>query len=146
MRAGRVFRQGTAVPVWRRTGSRSSQTLPKILSTTRKQPVAKLLILWSYARILSIWRDATHDKGALNVRLPMVRPRRKPRLVLSLAEEDKLLAAASPHLRNIIITALGTGMRRANSWHNAGEHIDFSRQLICATKSKTGVARVARFR
>ena len=71
-------------------------------------------------------------------RVPLVRPRRKPRLVLSLAEEEKLLAAASPHLRDIIIAALDTGMRRGELLAQRWEHIDFSRQLICVTKSKTG--------
>ncbi len=70
--------------------------------------------------------------------VPMVRPRRKPRLVLSLSEEEKLLAAAAPHLRDIIIASLDTGMRRGEILAQRWEHIDFSRQLVCVSKSKTG--------
>jgi hypothetical protein len=47
-------------------------------------------------------------------RVLMLRERRKPRLMLTVTEEDKFLAAAASHLRSIIIAALDSGMRRRN--------------------------------
>src|SRR5712692_5664895 len=70
-------------------------------------------------------------------RVQMVRERRKPRLVVSLEEERKLLAAAGPHLRLSIITARDTGMRRGEIRGERWEHVDFTRRLLYVTKSKT---------
>ena len=67
----------------------------------------------------------------------MVRERRKPRIVVSLEEEDKLLAAAAPHLRSIIIIALDSGMRRGEILGQLSEHVDFTRRVLYVTKSKT---------
>jgi len=67
----------------------------------------------------------------------MVRARRKPRIVVSLEEEEKLLAAAAPHLRSIIIIALDSGMRRGEILRQLAEHIDLTRRLLYVTKSKT---------
>jgi site-specific recombinase XerD len=44
-------------------------------------------------------------------RMPLVRERRIPRRVMSVAEEGRLLQAAAPHLRAIIIAAFDAGMR-----------------------------------
>jgi integrase len=56
------------------------------------------------------------DEGLLAAnplaRMPLVRERRKPRMVMNVGEEVRLLAAAAPHLRSIIIAALDSGMRR----------------------------------
>ena len=81
------------------------------------------------------------DEGFLQVnpiaRVRMVRERRARRPVMSVAEEMKLLAAASKHLRLIAIAALDTGMRRGEITHQAWEDIDFDRKLISVTHSKT---------
>lgn len=71
-------------------------------------------------------------------RVPLIKPRGKPRLILSLPDEEKLLAAAAPHLRDIITASLDTGMRRGEILGQRWEHIDFSRQLVYVSKSKTG--------
>lgn len=63
--------------------------------------------------------------------------RRKPRVIMSVEEEDKLLRAAPLHLRSIIKTALDTGMRRGELLAQRWEHVDFSRRLILVTHSKT---------
>jgi integrase len=68
---------------------------------------------------------------------PLVRERRKPRHVLGLAEEELLLAAAAPHLQQIIIAALETGMRRGEILSQRWEHVDLSRGLLQVTRSKT---------
>jgi integrase len=81
------------------------------------------------------------DEGLLSAnplsRVRMVRERRKPRLVLSVHEEERLLLTAAPHLRSIIIIALDTGMRRGEILSQRWEHIDLSRQLLAVTHSKT---------
>jgi len=70
-------------------------------------------------------------------RMPLVPERRKPRMMMSLAEEGRLLQAAAPHLRPIIITALDTGMRRGEILAQRWEHIDLTRVLLAVTRSKT---------
>jgi len=70
-------------------------------------------------------------------RVLMVRERRKPRLMLTVTEEDQLLAAAAPHLRPIIIAALDSGMRRGELLTERWEHVDFTRRILYVTKSKT---------
>lgn len=57
--------------------------------------------------------------------------------MLTVTEEDKLLAAAAPHLRSIIIAALDSGMRRGEILTERWEHVDFTRRLLYVTHSKT---------
>ncbi len=70
-------------------------------------------------------------------RIPMERVRRKPKAILSVTEEVSLLRAASPHLRDIIIAAADTGMRRGELLHQLWEQVDLERKLLWVTKSKT---------
>jgi integrase len=70
-------------------------------------------------------------------RVLMVRERRKSRVMLTVTEEDQLLAAAAPHLRSIIIAALDSGMRRGEILAEWWEHVDFTRRILYVTKSKT---------
>lgn len=70
-------------------------------------------------------------------RIRLARERRQRRPVLPVAEEVKLLAACSDHLRPIVITALDTGMRRGELLNQLWEHVDFDRNLISVTHSKT---------
>jgi integrase len=81
------------------------------------------------------------DEGLLSAnplsRVRMVRERRKPRFVLSVHEENRLLQSAAPHLRSIIIIALDTGMRRGEILAQRWEHIDLDRGLLLVTHSKT---------
>jgi integrase len=81
------------------------------------------------------------DEGYLAVnpisRMQMATERRTPRVVMTLAEEQLLLANAAPHLRVIIIAALDTGMRRGELLTERWEHVDFTRRLLSVTHSKT---------
>jgi integrase len=81
------------------------------------------------------------DEGLLAAnplsRVRLVPVRRKPRLVLGIEDEAKLLKAAAPHLRQIIILAVDTGMRRGEILKQLWEHVDFPRQLLYVTRSKT---------
>ena len=70
-------------------------------------------------------------------RLHMARERRTKRQVLSFEEEQMLLAEAPEHLRDMIIAALDTGMRRGEITGQLWEDIDFSRRLLFVTNSKT---------
>ena len=70
-------------------------------------------------------------------RAPMVRERRKRRPVMPVAEEVKLLAAASEHLASIVTLALDTGMRRGELLHQRSEDIDFERRILFVSVSKT---------
>lgn len=81
------------------------------------------------------------DSGILLInpmsRVQMVRARRKRRPILSLEEEPKLLAAATEHLKPIIIAAIDTGMRRGELLSQRAEDVDLTRSVLYVTKSKT---------
>ena len=81
------------------------------------------------------------DEGFLTAnplaRIRLPKQRRKPRPILNLAEETKLLDAAAPHLRQIIVAALDSGMRRGELLTQLMEHIDFTRRVLLVTHSKT---------
>lgn len=70
-------------------------------------------------------------------RIRMVRERGKRRPVMPVADELKLLAASSDHLRPIVITALDTGMRRGELLNQRFEDVDFDRGVISVSHSKT---------
>lgn len=70
-------------------------------------------------------------------RVLMIRERRKPRLMVTVTEEDRLLDAAAPHLRSIIIAALDAGMRRGEILTQRWEHVDFTRKVLYVSHSKT---------
>jgi integrase len=70
-------------------------------------------------------------------RIRMVRERGQRRPVMSVAEEIKLLDACSEHLRRIVIAALDTGMRRGELTNQLWEHVDFDRNLLSVSHSKT---------
>jgi len=81
------------------------------------------------------------DEGliALNplARIQLARIRRKKKPVLSPEEEKLLFAQASPHLQQIMIAALDTGMRRGEILNQRWEDVDFSRKLLYVSHSKT---------
>ena len=56
---------------------------------------------------------------------------------MPVAEEVKLLAAASEHLASIVTLALDTGMRRGELLHQRSEDIDFERRILFVSASKT---------
>lgn len=95
-------------------------------------------------RDLSVLRHILYwavDEQLLEVnpiaRLKMARERRTKRQILSLAEEQRLLPAASPHLRAMIMAALDTGMRRGEITGQRWEDVDLERKLLYVTRSKT---------
>jgi integrase len=70
-------------------------------------------------------------------RLRMERERRTKRPVMSVREEQLLLAASPEHLRRIILCALHTGMRRGEILSQRHEDIDFDNRILHVTHSKT---------
>jgi integrase len=104
---------------------------PQLSETTLNRDVEALrhLLYWAV------------DEGFLTTnplaRIHLPKQRRKPRPIMSLAEEAKILAAAAPHLRPIIIAALDTGMRRGELLAQRWEHVDFNRSVLLVTHSKT---------
>jgi integrase len=70
-------------------------------------------------------------------RMRLERERKRKRPVLSLAEEDRLLLAAAPHLRSLVVAALDAGMRRGELLAQRWEDVDFARRLLFVTHSKT---------
>jgi integrase len=70
-------------------------------------------------------------------RVKMERERRTRRPVMNVGEEEKLLAVAAPHLRPLVIAALDTGMRRGELLNQRFDDVDFERNLLYVSKSKT---------
>ena len=104
---------------------------PKVKDATVNRDVSVLrrILYWAVEESLMLANPLA--------RLRMARERRTRKPVLSVAEEDLLLGAASKHLQGIVITALDTGMRRGEVLGQRWEHIDFPRRLLFVTKSKT---------
>lgn len=57
-------------------------------------------------------------------------------------EEDRLLKAASEHLRPILLVALNTGMRRGEILSLKKSHIDFDKREIRIEETKSGKPRI----
>lgn len=70
-------------------------------------------------------------------RVRMARERGRHRPVLSVADELKLLAACAPHLKPIVIMAVDSGLRRGELLNQCWEHVDFDRNVLSVTQSKT---------
>jgi integrase len=70
-------------------------------------------------------------------RLRLPHERRVKRSVLSLADEQKLVGQAPKHLKPMILAALYAGLRRGEVLNQRWEDIDFDRNLLAVTRSKT---------
>jgi integrase/recombinase XerD len=85
------------------------------------------------------WIDANpvkaFSKRALREAAPRVR-------FLTRAEFDRLLAAAAPHLKPMLVVAVGTGMRLEEQLSLRWPQIDLGRREITLTETKTGAPRV----
>src|SRR5208282_734938 len=70
-------------------------------------------------------------------RLRIERERRTKRPVMSVSEEQLLLAASPVHLQRLILCAIHTGMRRGEILSQRFEDIDFDNRILHVTHSKT---------
>lgn len=70
-------------------------------------------------------------------RLRLAPERRTPRPVLTLAEERELLVHAPVHVRELIVMAVDTGMRRGELLHQDWAQVDLTRGVLQVTRSKT---------
>lgn len=60
---------------------------------------------------------------------------------LTVEEESRLMAAATPWLQEIILFALNTGMRQGEILNLHWEHVDFGRGVLIVMRSKNGTRR-----
>jgi integrase len=104
----------------------------------------KQLTVATVNRDLSVLRRVLYwgvEEGYLSSnplgRLRMERERRTKRPVMSLREEQLLIAAAPEHLQRIILCALHTGMRRGEILQQRWEDIDFDNRILHVSHSKT---------
>ena len=95
-------------------------------------------------RDLSVFRHILYwgvDEGLLTAnplgRLRLVRERPLARTVVTVAEENALVATASAHLAALIVMALDTGMRRGELLRQRWEHVDLTRKVLLVSESKT---------
>ena len=70
-------------------------------------------------------------------RVTMARERRTRRPVVSVTHEAAILAAAKPHIRDLVTAALDTGMRKGELLQQLWKDIDLERKIISVTRSKT---------
>jgi integrase len=117
---------------------------PRVRDYRKERHAEKRLTETTVNRDVEVLRHLLYwavDEGFLTTnplaRIRLVRGRRKPRPVMNVEEEAKLIAAAAPHLAPIIIAALDAGMRRGELLTQLSEHIDLNRRVLQVTHSKT---------
>jgi len=109
--------------------ARHSGTTIKEATVNRDLSVLRRILFWALDEQLIVANPLA--------RMRMARERKTRRQVLSVAEEQLLLAAAKNHLRAMIIAALDTGMRRGEITGQRWEDVDLPRKLLFVTRSKT---------
>jgi integrase len=142
-KAWHIDRMKVLLPYWGATAiGRIHKSM--VVDYRRRRHAAKTVTDTTINRDLEALRHILFwavDEGLLTANplkgMHLVAERRKPRSILGFDEESKLLSAAAPHLRSIIIMALDTGMRRGELTHQLWEHLDFNRNLLFVTRSKT---------
>ena len=74
-------------------------------------------------------------------KVPLYRIEEKVMRVLTYDEEHRLVAAAAPHFRPLIVVAINTGMRRGELLDLQWEQVDFPNRTITVKHSKSGRVR-----
>jgi len=98
-------------------------------SVNRALSVLRHILYWAV--------DESLIKANPMARVPLTRERRLKRPVMSVVEEEALLAVLPGYLKRIVIAALDTGMRRGEILRQRWEDIDLSRKVLSVTRSKT---------
>lgn len=128
-------------------GKRLSEITPKMVEeykSARYRHVKPATVNRELACLKHMFTLGIRWGKAFNNPVKEVKLFREPRgslRVLSREEEEKLLAAAAPHLRPIIITALNTGMRRGEVLNLTWEDVDFEQGFIAISNTKNGEMR-----
>lgn len=107
----------------------AAKTKLSVATVNRDVAMLRHLLYWAVDNSLLLTNPLT--------RVPMVRERRVSRPVVSIEEELAVITAASGYLRQMIITALDSGMRSGEIRHQIWEHVDFGRRVLYVTRSKT---------
>lgn len=100
----------------------------------------------NYVRILSkilsiaVERDLLESNPCRKVKLLPVNNARTR--ILADAEEQALLTELDGQMRDIVIFALNTGMRRGEIYNLKWDDVDFSRRVITIQESKSGKKRI----
>jgi integrase len=109
--------------------ARHAQKRLKDATVNRDLSVLRHLLFWAV------------DEGLISAnplsRMRLVPERRTPRIMIPVADEEKLLTAAAPHLRLIALAALDAGLRRGEILGQLNEHVDYTRRILYVTVSKT---------
>lgn len=108
---------------WRKKQNVTDATVNRALSVLRH------ILFWAV--------DESIIQNNPMARVPLVAERRLKRPVMTLEEEGRLLEELSDYLRDIVIVALDTGMRRGEILKQRFEDVDLSRKLLLVTSSKT---------
>jgi integrase len=95
----------------------------------RDVSVLRHLLYWAVDERLLVANPLT--------RMRLVAERHSPKPVLTVHEERQLLAVAPSHLRELVVAALDTGMRRGELFHQQWQHVDLTRGVLHVTRSKT---------
>ena len=109
--------------------ARHAGTTIKEATVNRDLSVLRRILFWALDEQLIVANPLA--------RMRMARERKTRRQILSIAEEQSLLAVAKNHLHTMIITALDTGMRRGEITGQRWEDVDLPRKLLFVTRSKT---------
>ena len=109
--------------LWRKKQEVTDATVNRALSTLRH------ILYWAV--------DESLLPANPMARVPLVRERRLRRPVMTVAEEEALLAAVPEYLQRIIIAALDTGMRRGEILRQDWQDVDLTRKLLLVSHSKT---------
>jgi integrase len=84
---------------------------------------------------LAVEWDYLEENPAAKVRL--FKLEEKPRRVLSDAEERRLVEAAAPHLKPILVVGVNTGLRRGERLALTWEQVDFEHNHVTVEHSKS---------
>lgn len=101
---------------------------------TRQTQRHYLVTLRTFYQTLKVWR-VVRENPAREVPLPTVRPSRRP--ILTPLQRTTLLQAAEPHVRDLILTAITTGMREGAIMALTGEDFTARPGWVRAMDEKT---------
>jgi integrase len=120
----------TKTCVFEYRAKRQSEDGPlKEATLNRDVAVLRRILYWAVEQNLILANPIAH--------MPLERERRTKKPVMGIADEQKLLGIAPQHLREIVIAALDTGMRRGELLSQEWNDVDLDGKLLFVSRSKT---------